>query len=111
MQCFLNVFWSLVAPFLRLLFLVLPWPAAAESLVAARTLPAQTVIAPGDVMLVDAAIPDALTEAQSAVGLETRVAIYAGRPVRAGKVTRIWSMAMPKLPTARRRASLQMVSD
>lgn len=67
----------------RLMFLCLPLPVQAESLVAARNLPAQTVIAPGDVMLVDATIADALTGPETAIGQETRVAIYAGRPVRA----------------------------
>lgn len=68
------------------MLLALPGVAAAESLVAARTLPAQTVISAGDVMLVDAAIPGALDAAAAAVGLETRVAIYAGRPVRAADI-------------------------
>ncbi|MGA0539506.1 flagellar basal body P-ring formation chaperone FlgA [Neotabrizicola sp. VNH66] len=67
----------------RVFLLLVPLPALADSLVAARTLPAQTVIGPADVMLVDADIPGALSGAEGAVGLETRVAIYAGRPVRA----------------------------
>jgi len=61
-------------------------PALAESLVAARNLPAQTLIAPGDVMQVEAVIPGALGQPAEAVGLETKVAIYAGRPVRAGDI-------------------------
>lgn len=67
----------------RVFLLLVPLPALADSLVAARTLPAQTMIGPADVMLVDADIPGALSGAEGAVGLETRVAIYAGRPVRA----------------------------
>lgn len=58
-------------------------PAFAESLVAARMLPARTVIAEGDVMVVDAEIPGALSSADAAIGQETRVAIYAGRAVKA----------------------------
>lgn len=62
------------------------WPMAAqaESVIAARNLPAQTVIAEGDLMLAAAPIQGALTSTADAVGLETRKAIYAGRPVRAG---------------------------
>ncbi|WP_112311270.1 flagellar basal body P-ring formation chaperone FlgA [Pseudogemmobacter bohemicus] len=60
--------------------------AAAESLVAARNLPAQTVIAPADLMQVEANISGALTLPAEAVGQETRVAIYAGRPVRASDI-------------------------
>ena len=66
------------------LVLLLLWAgsASAESVVAARNLPAQTVISSGDLMLVEATISDALTDPTEAFGLETRVAIYAGRPVR-----------------------------
>ncbi len=37
-------------------------------------------------MLVDADIPGALTSAKAAIGQETRVAIYAGRPVKADDI-------------------------
>lgn len=62
---------------------LLPGLASAESLVAARVIPAQGRIAAGDVMLVDAEIPGAVTSAAAAIGLETRVAIFPGRPVLA----------------------------
>ncbi|WP_374645026.1 flagellar basal body P-ring formation chaperone FlgA [Tabrizicola sp.] len=58
-------------------------PALAESLVATRTIRAQSVIAAEDVALVEAALPGALADPGLAVGLEARVAIHAGRPVRA----------------------------
>ncbi|MCU0904814.1 MAG: flagellar basal body P-ring formation protein FlgA [Tabrizicola sp.] len=61
-------------------------PALADSLVAARMLPARTVIAEGDVMVVDADIPGALASADAAIGQETRVAIYAGRAVKAADI-------------------------
>ena len=61
---------------------IVPGVVQADSLVAARTLPAGTVIGEGDVMLVDAEIPEALTSAAEAVGQEARVALYAGRPIR-----------------------------
>ena len=65
----------------RLLFLILPLPALAESLVATRTIRAQSILAPADMTLVAAAIPGALTSIDAAIGLEARVAIYAGRPI------------------------------
>lgn len=68
--------------------LAVPISAAAEtqetSLVATRMIRAQTVLQAADVTLVDAAIPGALTEMSAAVGLEARVTLYPGRPVRAG---------------------------
>lgn len=67
----------------RLLFLVLPDMTMAESLVATRTIRAQSVVQAEDVALVDAAIPGALTAVEGAVGKEARVTIYAGRPVKA----------------------------
>ncbi len=67
---------------LALILTLLPGAALADSLIATRTLPARTVIAEGDVMTVDAEIAGAAASPEAAVGLETRVAIYAGRPVR-----------------------------
>lgn len=56
-------------------------PAAAETLVAARTLRAQTVIGPDDVARIGTVTPGALRRAADAVGLEARVNLYAGRPI------------------------------
>ncbi|MBL9060339.1 MAG: flagellar basal body P-ring formation protein FlgA [Mangrovicoccus sp.] len=58
-------------------------PAVADSVVAARLLRSQTVIAAEDVMLRDEAMPGALADPAAAIGKEVRVNIYAGRPVRA----------------------------
>ncbi|MCB5409570.1 flagellar basal body P-ring formation chaperone FlgA [Pseudogemmobacter faecipullorum] len=57
-------------------------PAGAESLVAARNLPAQHLIMPGDIALSPDISDGALSDPLLALGLETRVAIYAGRPLR-----------------------------
>ena len=64
------------------LVLLMAVPAAADSVVATRTIRAQTVIAPEDLTLVAAELAGALQDPGAAYGLETRVAIYAGRPVR-----------------------------
>ncbi|MEI4473457.1 flagellar basal body P-ring formation chaperone FlgA [Frigidibacter sp. MR17.24] len=60
-------------------------PAAAqavETLIAARTLPAGTVLSPTDVAVVDSAVAGGLSHPDEVVGRETRVAVYAGRPLR-----------------------------
>lgn len=59
-------------------------PVAAESLVATRTIRAGALVLPEDVTLVSAESPGALADPASAVGLEAKVAIYAGKPLYAG---------------------------
>lgn len=63
------------------LIVLFPIAAMADSLVATRTIRAQRVIAPDDVAMVQADIPGALTSSEDAVGLETKVTLYAGRPI------------------------------
>ncbi|NJM81763.1 MAG: flagellar basal body P-ring formation protein FlgA [Tabrizicola sp.] len=62
--------------------ILLAQPAFAESVVALRTIRAQTVIGAEDLTSVDAEITGALIDPGEAIGLEARVAIYAGKPVR-----------------------------
>ena len=58
----------------------------AETLVAARNLRPQTVLTPLDIALRDIQVPGALTTADGVVGMETRVTIYAGRPILPGNL-------------------------
>lgn len=58
--------------------------AQAGSVVAARTLRAQTVLTAEDLVLAEDQIPGALDDPRAAIGLETRVAIYPGHPIRPG---------------------------
>lgn len=69
---------------IRLLLLCVLWATAtqAEVLVAARTLPAQSIIAAEDLLMRDINAPGALTNPDLVVGQETRVALFAGRPIR-----------------------------
>ena len=69
--------------FLLLPVLAVPDLALADSLVATRTIRAKSVVQVDDITLVAATIPGALTGTSAALGLEARVAIYAGRPIRA----------------------------
>ena len=64
------------------LFLALAAPACAETLVATRLIRAATIIGPQDVAPGPKAVIGAAQDAAQVVGLEARVAIYPGRPVR-----------------------------
>lgn len=67
----------------RWALLFLPVPAFADSLVATRTIRAQSVLVAEDLTRVEAEIPGALADPAEALGLEARVTIYPGRPIRA----------------------------
>ncbi|SPH23442.1 hypothetical protein DEA8626_02505 [Defluviimonas aquaemixtae] len=60
----------------------LAMPAFGETLVAARTLRAQTVLAPDDFVVSQTSVPGTASDATTVIGQETRVAIYQGRPIR-----------------------------
>lgn len=62
-------------------------PARADTLAAARNLPAHSVLAAADLTRAADPVPGALRDPAEAVGRETRVAIYAGRPVFAADLT------------------------
>ncbi len=66
---------------LCMILVLLPLPAIAETLVAARLLRAGDVIGPGDVSRSPATVAGAAVAREQVVGLETRVAIYPGRPI------------------------------
>ena len=67
----------------RFVLLLIPLPALADSLVATRTIRAQTALTAEDVTPVAMDIPGALTDPAAAIGQETRKVIYAGKPVLA----------------------------
>ncbi len=70
---------------LRLLALLslLASPLRAEMLVAARMIPAGTLLEPRDVLLREGTAAGAVLAVEEAVGLESRVVLYPGRPIRA----------------------------
>ncbi|MGY6549901.1 MAG: flagellar basal body P-ring formation chaperone FlgA [Roseinatronobacter sp.] len=67
-----------------LLFLILlsPVQATAESLVATRMIRAASIIGPDDVTMGGTEAPGAATSLDDVLGMEARVAIYPGRPIR-----------------------------
>ncbi len=71
---------------LAALLAVLAGPIAAETLIAARTIPARSIIGPEDILVRDVDVFGALDTPALAIGLEARVALYAGRPIRAADV-------------------------
>lgn len=58
----------------------------AEILVPVRTIRAKEIIGPDDVMLKSVTVAGAISEALDVVGLEARIALYPGRPIRHGDV-------------------------
>jgi flagella basal body P-ring formation protein FlgA len=68
------------------LMALLPTVAGADSLIATRTIRAQSVLTPADMALVAAEIPGALTDPAAALGKEARVTLYAGRPILAANL-------------------------
>jgi len=61
-------------------------PVAAETVLAARTIRAQTLIAPQDLVIKDIDVIGAISDPALVAGQEARVALYAGRPIRPGDV-------------------------
>ncbi len=65
----------------RFFLILLAFPALADSVVATRTIRAHSLLSAEDMTLVAMDIPDALTDSSAVIGQETRVAIYAGKPI------------------------------
>ncbi len=61
-------------------------PAWSDTVIATRTIRAQSILTPDDIMVKDVETPGAFTHIDEVVGQEARVALYAGRPVRLGEV-------------------------
>ncbi len=65
-----------------LLLLALAAPLHAETLVAARTIRAQTILTPADLALIETSVAGMLSDPEDAIGLEARTILYEGRPIR-----------------------------
>lgn len=74
--------------FLALLLVMLSAASSggADTIFASRTIRAQTILTAQDLVLKKVEVPGAFTLADQIIGLETRVALYAGRPIRPGDV-------------------------
>ena len=69
-----------------LIFLIFASPATAETVVAARTIQAQTIIAPSDLAMQATTLPGGESDPELLIGMEARVALYAGRPIRVSDI-------------------------
>ena len=61
-------------------------PATAESLLASRTIRAQTVLGAKDIARGAADLPGGISDPAQVIGMEARVTLYAGRPILAGDI-------------------------
>jgi len=66
------------------LLLALGGPAVADTVIAAGTIRGLSLIMPSDVALAEGATPGALGTLEEAIGMEARVNLYPGRPIRPG---------------------------
>lgn len=57
-------------------------PVLADAVVASRNIRSHSVLMPSDLSIVPESIPGAMTDPDKAIGLEAKVTLYAGRPVR-----------------------------
>lgn len=72
--------------YLLILLALLPSAVLAETLVAARTIRSHAILTAADLAVIDQTALGTLTQADQAIGMETRVVLYAGRPIRIGDV-------------------------
>lgn len=68
------------------LSLIAAWPVAAETWVPVRVIRPAEVIGPADLSLSDGEAPGAYLASEDITGLEARVILYPGRPIRHGDV-------------------------
>ncbi|MEB8387664.1 flagellar basal body P-ring formation chaperone FlgA [Rhodobacteraceae bacterium KMM 6894] len=71
---------------LGLIAILLTTPAMADTVLAARTIRAQSLIMPQDLVVKQIEVIGAMTDPSGVIGQEARVALYAGRPIRPGDV-------------------------
>ncbi|MBL4628196.1 MAG: flagellar basal body P-ring formation protein FlgA [Roseicyclus sp.] len=68
-----------------LVLLALASPAVAqETVIAAGTIRGATTITAADVAMIEGATPGALSDISDAIGMEARINLYPGRPIRPG---------------------------
>lgn len=72
--------------FAALLLLLAGAPCDAETVVAAHTIRPQTILTAQDLVVSPAQTIGAFSDAAELIGLETKTALYAGRPIRPGDV-------------------------
>ena len=66
---------------LGLILMLCAGPALADTVIAARTIPAQSLIGPDDLLVQPIDVPGGTDDPLLLIGMEARTALYAGRPV------------------------------
>ncbi|WP_108483860.1 flagellar basal body P-ring formation chaperone FlgA [Oceaniglobus ichthyenteri] len=66
--------------------IVAPGATFADSVVAARTIRSQAILGPADLTMVTADLPGTFSNPDDVIGMEARVVLYAGRPIRASDI-------------------------
>lgn len=95
-----------------ILICLLASPVLAQTLVATHTIRAQSVLTAADVQLIEGSVPGAVVAVEDALGLETRVTLYAGRPVRMGDLGEPAIVERNQLVTLTYRSSgLEILAD
>lgn len=61
-------------------------PVAADTLIAARTIRAQAVLTAEDIKIVPGTTPGGISSPADVLGKETRVVLYAGRPILSDQI-------------------------
>ena len=72
---------------LAILLCLMAAPMAADTVFATRTVRSQSVITAEDVTLKEGVLPGTLSALSQAIGRESRVVLYAGRPILADDIT------------------------
>lgn len=67
---------------LTALAFIAPLAAKSDVLVATHTIRSRTILAPSDIKMIEGDVPGTLIAPDEAIGLEARVVLYAGRPIR-----------------------------
>lgn len=62
-------------------------PSRADTVIANGTIRGQSLIGPADVAVVEGDTPGALSDPAAAIGMEARVNLYSGRPIRPGDLS------------------------
>lgn len=68
--------------FVIFILTIVAWPACADTVFANRTIRPETILVAADLVTRKGTTPGTVTRSDAAIGMEARVALFAGRPIR-----------------------------
>ncbi len=77
---------SLLVMFMLFASLAIAPPVAAETVVATRTIRSQTILTAADVEQTSQVVAGSYASPEEVIGMETRIVLYAGRPIKINDV-------------------------